>query len=92
MPSVDERFYRAIIIRVCKDLKQIINVVVWGVFIYSSYLFIKVIKIGNILIGLTIFNTLQPLIRDMPFSIGSILEAVVSLDRIEVVKLLIFSF
>jgi ABC-type multidrug transport system fused ATPase/permease subunit len=43
------------------------------------------IKLGNILIGLTIFNTIQPLINDLPNTLSNILEAVVSVDRIEVV-------
>jgi ABC-type multidrug transport system fused ATPase/permease subunit len=42
------------------------------------------IIIGNILIGLTIFNMLQPLIRELPISINSILETIVSIGRIEV--------
>ncbi len=60
--------------------------VISSVFTIGIYQLINYsIKLGNILIGLTIFNTLQPLIYDFPRTLSTILEAVVSVDRIEVV-------
>ena len=56
------------------------SVVTIGVYQYMN----SSIIIGNILIGLTIFNMLQPLIRDLPTSINNILETIVSISRIEV--------
>ncbi len=44
----------------------------------------NLIILGNILIVLTIFNTMQPLISDFPTTLSSIFEAVVSVERIEV--------
>jgi ABC-type multidrug transport system fused ATPase/permease subunit len=42
------------------------------------------LNISDILIGLTIFNMLQPAIRDLPVAINSILDTLVSMIRIEV--------
>ena len=63
----------------------------WSAPIFSSIVTIGVyqymnssILIGNILIGLTIFSMLQPIIAELPITINSILETFVSIRRIEV--------
>lgn len=59
---------------------MIASIVTIGLYQYLN----STIMIGNILIGLTIFNNLQPLISELPNSINNILETIVSIGRIEV--------
>lgn len=59
---------------------MIASIITIGLYQYLN----STIMIGNILIGLTIFNNLQPLISELPNSINNILETIVSIGRIEV--------
>ena len=64
----------------------IVSIATIGVYQYLN----DRLDIGNMLIGLTIFGMLQIPIRDLPVSINSVIETLISIKRVEVN--LIFNF